>query len=43
MMSLEPNEMKSFVELVRNMEIALGNGMRHLSDSEIEKAGNGSS
>ena len=36
-MSLEPNEMKSFVELVRNMEIALGNGMRHLSDSEIEK------
>ena len=36
-MSLEPNEMKSFVELVRDMEIALGNGMRHLSDSEIEK------
>ncbi|WP_066890582.1 N-acetylneuraminate synthase [Clostridium nigeriense] len=32
--SLEPNELKNMVDAIRNVEIALGNGIKALTDSE---------
>lgn len=32
--SLEPNELKSMVDSIRNVEIALGNGIKNLTESE---------
>ncbi|MGG7213290.1 N-acetylneuraminate synthase [Clostridium nigeriense] len=32
--SLEPNELKSMVNAIRNVEIALGNGIKNLTESE---------
>jgi N,N'-diacetyllegionaminate synthase len=32
--SLEPNELKAMVDAIRNIELALGDGKKHVSESE---------
>ena len=34
--SLEPHEFKAMVDAIRNVEIAMGDGVRRISDSELE-------
>ena len=37
--SMEPGEFKYMVECIRNIELALGSGQKHVTDSERENAG----
>lgn len=35
--SIEPDEMKEFVKVIRNLEIAIGEGIREIGKNELEK------
>ncbi len=37
MMSIEPDQLKNFIQSIRDMEIALGNGVRKISKDELYK------
>ncbi len=36
-MSIEPDQMKDFVQAIRDLEISLGNGVREMSKDELDK------